>query len=71
MEKLQEIKGYARDKKSRALVNMDKAAYKSFKQTRDSAVQVKHIQNQVNSLQGELKDIKNLLLQLVNGKNNG
>lgn len=71
MDKLQEIKGFARDKKSRALVNTDVNAYKAFKQTRDSSAQVKHIQSQVNSLQSEIKDIKNLLLQLVNGKNNG
>lgn len=71
MEKLQEIKGYARDKKSRALVNTDVNSYKSYKQNRDSNLQVRGLQNTVTNLQEEIKDIKNLLIQLVNGKNNG
>ena len=71
MEKLQEIKGYARDKKSRALLNTDSKSYKSYKQNRDSNLQVKGLQNTVANLQDELKEMKSILIQIVNGKNNG
>jgi len=71
MEKLQEIKGFARDKKSKALISTDINSYKAYKQTRDSSAQVKGLQGKVNELQSEIKDIKNLLLKLVNGQNNG
>ena len=71
IDKLQEIKGYAREKKTRALINTDSNAYKAYKQTRDASVQINKVQAEVSSLKKDFKEIKQLLQQLVTGMNNG
>jgi hypothetical protein len=62
---------FARDKHSTAILNIDKAGYQQFKMERDRALQLQHAVEQVSVLQSEMRDIKQLLQQLVNGKTNG
>ena len=62
---------FARDKKSRAVINTDSTAYSAYKTARGDHLKIVHLNNQVNSLKNEISDIKSLLIELINGKNNG
>lgn len=63
-------KQFARDPRSSAVLNIDNAAYQHFQQERDRALQMQRVSVEVGQLREELNDIKQLLVQLVNGKRN-
>lgn len=61
---------YIRDERSGALVNADNEAYEMYKAERQKIINMMEMEKQVANLSGELSDIKQLLLKLVNGNNN-
>lgn len=63
--------GYARDKKTKALLNVDAMSYKAYKQQRASQGKVNEISTEINKLKEDVALIKELLLKIANGNNNG
>lgn len=59
-----------RDTDSTALLNNDVVAFHAYKEQRAKALQVDRVAQEVDSLKSELKDIKELLMQVVGGRNN-
>lgn len=62
---------YIKDKRSTAILNIDTEGYKRFKMERAAALEQRSLVKEVDSLKGELSEIKGLLQQLINGKLNG
>ena len=62
---------FVRDKRSTAILNIDKAGYTQFKMEREQALQAMRTTQEVAKLQRDMDEIKQLLQQLINGKTNG
>lgn len=62
---------FVRDKRSTAILNIDKAGYTQFKMERERALQAQRTAQEVATLQQDMNEIKQLLQQLINGKTNG
>jgi hypothetical protein len=52
------------------LINTNDAEYQSILSVRKAKKQNDHVSQKIHALESELRDIKNLLLQVVNGRNN-
>ena len=59
-----------RDTESTALLNNDVVAFNAYKEQRAKSMQVDNVANEVDALKSELKDIKELLMQVVGRRNN-
>ena len=73
MEKLQ-VKGHSnlfRDTSSNAILNTDMNAYQNYMESKrikeDESKRINNIESDLNSLKGDIDEIKNLLRSLVNG----
>jgi hypothetical protein len=73
MEKIQ-VKGHPslfRDKSSNAILNTDMNAYQNYMESKrikeDESKRINNIESDLNSLKGDIDEIKNLLRSLVNG----
>lgn len=73
MEKVQ-VKGNPslfRDKSSNAIVNIDMNAYQNYMESKrikeEETKRIANIEDDLNSLKGDIDEIKNLLRSLVNG----
>ncbi len=73
MEKVQ-VKGHSnlfRDKSSNAILNTDMNAYQNYKESKrikeEETKRIANIEDDLNSLKGDIDEIKNLLRSLVNG----
>jgi conjugal transfer/entry exclusion protein len=62
---------YARDKKSKAILNMDTESLLAYKQARNDYYRIQTINNELQGVKKDVAEIKDLLLSLINGKNNG
>ena len=62
------VPGYYKDSDTNAIINTSDE-YQKFKQQRDKSKDYDALKNKVNKMENDISDIKNLLLQLVNGKN--
>ena len=62
---------FVRDPSSTAILNIDKVAYRRFREERERLLEIQRTIAGVQTLRGEMSQIKQLLLQLVNGKTNG
>ena len=62
--------GFFKDTETGALINKNEIDYQKFKSSREELKKNKQMAVKIDSLENELKDIKNLLLQLVNGNKN-
>lgn len=62
---------YARQAGSSAILNIDAASFKRYKEERTRILKLDHLTEDVSALQKDMQDIKTLLQQLVNGKTNG
>ena len=60
------VPGYARDLRNNALINTNNDAYKTYMKLRDEKLKVKNLTEQVDSLQSQFDEMKNLLQTLVN-----
>jgi hypothetical protein len=68
------VDGYnnlARDTETRAIVNFDIDGYKNYLKMKEikkrEEQRVSNLENQIDTLKGDLNEIKNLLKELVNG----
>ena len=61
---------FMRDENNAALINTNKIAYDLYKQQRNNALSNQALKAEVDSLQHDLSDIKQLLGQLVQNVSN-
>lgn len=66
-----ETKAFIRDTHSQAIINNDKQEFLRFKQQRERELQLQKTINDVESLKKEVREIKRLLQQLIDGRVNG
>lgn len=62
---------FAKDLRSKAILNIDTAGYEAFKNERQRVLRQQQLEQQVSGLQQDMSDIKQLLQQLLNGRTNG
>lgn len=65
--------GYVKDETlghSNAVLNIDSVGYTAYKEQREKNKKLRNLAGEVDSLKGDMQEIKNLLLQVL-GKNNG
>lgn len=60
--------GFVREPRTTAIINIDTKGFKRFKEERAQILKTQQLAKDVASLQSDMKDIKQLLQQLVNGK---
>lgn len=65
------VSGYVKDPFSQAVINTDDAEYNRVLTERERAKKVAALCGDVDNIKSELSDIKTLLLQIVNGRQNG
>ena len=61
--------GYLKDTSTGAIINNDDEAYRRFQAAREASKKNNDLCNRINVVEGDLKDIKNLLLQIVHRTN--
>jgi hypothetical protein len=62
------VPGYFKDTETNVIINTSDE-YHSYKIKKDKSKEFESLKNKVNKMDNDISDIKNLLLQLVNGKN--
>lgn len=65
------VSGFVKDPFSQAVINTDDAEYNRMIMERERAKKLSNLSSDVDNIKLELSDIKNLLLQIVNGRQNG
>lgn len=60
--------GFLKDTSSGAIINNDDEAYRKFQAAREASKKNNELCKRIESVEDDLKDIKNLLLQIVNGR---
>lgn len=66
-----EDKRFVRDKRSKAILNIDQAGYEAFKQARDTTLKQQKLEQTVAKLEDDITDIKRMLQLLISGNGNG
>lgn len=66
-----DIAGFVRDKQTGAIINTNDDHYSVIVAQRKRALENKRVCEEMEKLKTELSDIKTMLAQLVNGKQNG
>lgn len=61
--------GYMKDTSTGAFINTDDTAYARFLAQRNSIKKNNDLCNRISAVEDDLREIKNLLLQVVNGRN--
>lgn len=61
--------GYLKDTSSGAIINNDDEAYRRFQAAREASKKNNDLCKRIDAVEGDLKDIKNLLLQIVHRNN--
>ena len=64
-----ETDGFMKDTLTGAFINTDDSSYAKFVAERSKVKNSKDLSNRINAVEDDLKEIKNLLLQVVNGRN--
>jgi len=64
------VSNFVREKKSKALLNLDEVSLISYKKQRQNAKKFNDLNAEVSSLKSDLAEIKNMLKILTNGKAN-
>ena len=59
---------FLKDTSSGAIINNDDEAYRKFQAAREASKKNNELCKRIDAVEGDLKDIKNLLLQIVNGR---
>lgn len=62
---------YARDPVSKAVINIEDGHYKAIVARRQEKIKNSQLEQEINIIRSELNDIKLLLQEVINGKNNG
>jgi hypothetical protein len=63
--------GFYRDLNTNAVINMNDAEYQQILIARRKNKEISTIHSEVSVLKQEMSEIKNLLMVLINGKDNG
>ena len=64
-----ETDGFMKDTSTGAFINIDDTSYAKFVAERSKAKNSKELTTRISAVEDDLKEIKNLLLQVVNGRN--
>jgi hypothetical protein len=64
-----DTEGYMKDTSTGAFINTDDTAYARFLAQRNSIKKNNELCNRISAVEDDLREIKNLLLQVVNGRN--
>jgi hypothetical protein len=64
-----EADGFMKDTSSGAFINTDDASYAKFVAERSKVKNSKDLCARIGAVEDDLREIKNLLLQVVNGRN--
>jgi hypothetical protein len=64
-------KQFIRDNHSQAIINNDNQAFQRFKQQRDRELQVQRTIHDVEILKKEVRELKKMIQQLIDGRVNG
>jgi hypothetical protein len=64
-----ETEGYMKDTTSGAFINTDDASYARFLAQRSNIKKNNDLCKRIDAVEDDLREIKNLLLQVVNGRN--
>ena len=64
-----ETDGFMKDTSTGAFINTDNASYEKFVAERSKAKNSKELTTRISAVENDIKEIKNLLLQVVNGRN--
>jgi len=65
------VAGFYRDLNTNAVINMNDAEYQQILIARKKSKEISNLAVEVSTLKEEMSEIKNMLLILINGKNNG
>lgn len=60
--------GIVRDMNTKAVINTNVAEYNSILEKRKQQKNIQTVQQQIDSLKNEFSELKQLIIQLVNGK---
>jgi hypothetical protein len=63
-----ETDGFMKDTSTGAFINTDNASYAKFVAERSKAKNSKELTTRISAVENDIKEIKNLLLQVVNGR---
>lgn len=64
-----ETAGFMKDMTTGAFINIDDTSYAKFIAERSNAKNSKELSNKISAVEDDIKEIKALLLQVVNGRN--
>ena len=64
-----ETDGFMKDTSTGAFINTDDSSYAKFVAERSKAKNSKELTTRISAVEYDLKEIKTLLLQVVNGRN--
>ena len=64
-----ETAGFMKDTSTGAFINTDDTSYVKFVAERSKAKNSKELTTRISAVEDDIKEIKNLLLQVVNGRN--
>jgi len=64
-----EADGFMKDTSTGAFINTDDASYVKFVAERSKVKNSKELSNRISAVENDIKEIKTLLLQVVNGRN--
>lgn len=64
-----ETEGFMKDTATGAFINTDDASYARYMAQRASIKKNNDLCNRIDAVENDLREIKNLLLQVVNGRN--
>jgi hypothetical protein len=65
LQKVTDHENLRRDPHSKAIVNVDKQEYVAYLRKQQKAQRLEHVESKVYDLQSDIKDIKQMLQQLV------
>jgi hypothetical protein len=75
--KIKDTPGWVKDLSSKAVLNVDMSALEQRKQNKNKTKQINSLEGdlsnvklELNELKSEIKDIKDILLQFINAKSN-
>jgi hypothetical protein len=63
--KVKDHENLIRDPHSKAIINVDKQQYTAYLRKQQKAERLEHVESKVYDLQSDIKDIKQMLQQLV------
>jgi hypothetical protein len=66
-----ETKQFIRDKHSQAIINNDNQAYQRFRQLREKELNLQKTLHDVDLLKKEVRELREMIQQLIDGRVNG